>query len=336
MQILLVDDNDDDRLLLRHLIEKHGHTVFEAHDGLDALEIARTRKPNLIISDVSMPRMDGFQLLRTAKQDKTLKSIPFIFYSAIYAGNREKELVTSLGAVSFIEKCTDIHEGWNALKGFLEAGISQSAQGAEKILDDDDEEFLRRYNTLVISKLEEKVREMEKEVVKDKQTVAILMESEQHICSDLKQIEEQLKLTNEELRVRNDALVIPEETLKGVQIILNSMGDGVVVADTGGKFLFVNPAAEKILGAGMKDVTAYTWSDYYAFYKPDMKTPYHTDELPLSKALCGESVTMADVFVKFTKETKSLWVSVTARPLMDEHGVLKGGVAIVRDITERK
>ena len=336
MQILIVDDNNDDRLLLRRLIDKHGHTAFEAHDGLDALEIARTRKPNLIISDISMPRMDGFHLLRTAKQDNILKSIPFIFYSAIYAGNREKEIAASLGAVLFIEKCTDIHEQWNALNGFIEAGISQSAQGSEKILDDNDEEFLRRYNTLVISKLEEKVREMEKEVVKDKQTLELLKESEMNLCSNLKQIEEQLKLTNEELRVRNDEFVIPEETLKGVQIILNSMGDGVVLADTGGKFLFVNPAAEKILGAGMKDVTAYTWSDYYAFYQPDMKTPYHTDELPLSKALRGESVTMADVFVKFTKETKSLWVSVTARPLIDEHGVLKGGVAIVRDITERK
>ena len=336
MQILIVDDNNDDRLLLRRLIEKHGHTAFEAHDGLDALEIARTRKPNLIISDISMPRMDGFQLLRTVKQDNALKSIPFIFYSALYSGNREKEIAALLGAVSFIEKCTDIHEGWNALKGFIEAGISQSAQGAEKILDDDDEEFLRRYNTLVISKLEEKVREMEKEVVQDKQAVELFMESEQNICSDLKQIEEQLKLTNEEPRVRNDEFVIPEETLKSVQIILNSMGDGVVLADTSGKFLFVNPAAEKILGAGMKDVTAYTWSDYYAFYQPDMKTPYHTDELPLSKALRGESVTMADVFVKFTKETKSLWVSVTACPLIDKHGILRGGVAVIRDITEHK
>lgn len=334
MKILIVDDNDDERLLLRRIIEKDGYTAFEAHDGLDALEIARTRKPNLIISDISMPRMDGFQLLRTAKQDNALKSIPFIFYSAIYAGNREKEIATLLGAVSFIEKCTDIHEGWNALKGFIETGISKSVQGAEKILNDDDEEFLRRYNTLVISKLEEKVRELERESAKDKQ-LRLMIGGEQNICSDLKQAEEQLNLTNEELRVGNDKFVMPEETLKGVQIILNSMGDGVVLTDKGGRFLFVNPAAEKILGAGVKDVTAYTWSDYYAFYKPDMKTPYHADELPLSKALRGESVTMADVFVRFIKETKSLWVSVTACPLKDKYGVLKGGVAVIRDITER-
>ncbi|MFO0795753.1 MAG: PAS domain S-box protein, partial [Candidatus Brocadiaceae bacterium] len=336
MQILIVDDNDDDRLLLQRLIEKHGHHCIEAHDGLDALEIARTRKPNLIISDISMPRMDGFQLLRTAKQDNALKSIPFIFYSAIYAGNREKELAASLGAVSFIEKCHDVHDVWNALKGFLEAGTSPSAPEGEKCLVEEDVEFLKRYNAIVVSKLEEKVRELEKESLKSKQTADLLRESEQKYRTLCKQIDEQLKLTNDDLRVRNNELRISEETLKSLQTILNSMGDGLVVADTSGKFLFINPVAEEILGPGMKEVTAYTWSDYYAFYQPDMKTPYRADELPLSKAIRGESVTMADVFVKHVKEQKYSWASVTARPLLDEHGVLKGGVAIFRDITERK
>lgn len=69
MKILIVDDNADDRRLLKLSLEHYGCAIVEAVDGLDGLEKARTHKPDLIISDAMMPKMDGFQFLRTAKDD---------------------------------------------------------------------------------------------------------------------------------------------------------------------------------------------------------------------------------------------------------------------------
>lgn len=154
--------------------------------------------------------------------------------------------------------------------------------------------------------------------------------------TERKHMEEQLKQVINELRKRDQELKVFDESLHGLQAILNSMGDGVIVADLQGKFLYVNPAAEKMLGKELKEVTAYEWSKQYQFYLPDMMTLYIPDKMPLSRAIRGESVDGVEVFVKHVKTSTNLWASVTARPLVAENGELKGGIAVLRDITERK
>lgn len=81
--ILLVDDNGDDALLLRRLLEaKKSYRVFHADNGADGLEQARQRLPDLIISDLTMPTMDGFTLLEELRKDKRTQAIPVIVVSA--------------------------------------------------------------------------------------------------------------------------------------------------------------------------------------------------------------------------------------------------------------
>ncbi len=121
-----------------------------------------------------------------------------------------------------------------------------------------------------------------------------------------------------------------------LQSILNSMGDGVIVVDDQGRFLLFNPAAEQILKIGPKEVPPDKWSEFYGLYLPDMVTPHPSEDLPLAKAIRGEAVTQAQIFVRHTKATEGIWLSTTARPLKDESGRIRGGVAVFRDITERK
>jgi len=78
MKILVVDDIEDSRVLLKTNLEYNGFMVTEAFDGQQALEMVRKSMPDLIISDVLMPVMDGFQLCRNMKQDDQLKNIPTI------------------------------------------------------------------------------------------------------------------------------------------------------------------------------------------------------------------------------------------------------------------
>lgn len=121
MKVLIVDDNDDDRKILKYNFKQHGcEVIFEARNGKEGLALARMHKPDLIVSDGLMPVMDGFHLLRFIKKDEELKSIPFIFYSAIFDGTKEIEFATSLGATKFIVKPIGPEEFWEILKATLE------------------------------------------------------------------------------------------------------------------------------------------------------------------------------------------------------------------------
>jgi PAS domain S-box-containing protein len=120
-----------------------------------------------------------------------------------------------------------------------------------------------------------------------------------------------------------------------LESILASMSDGVVVAGEDGRFLEFNPAAERILGIGMLDISPSQWAEKYQLFLPDRKTPYPTEDLPLARAMRGES--MDDVAIYMSHgAAEGIWLSINARPLRDENGVTRGGVAVFRDVTAQR
>src|SRR5689334_10042229 len=83
-KILVVDDRPINRQFLTTLLKYGKHVLLEAGDGQEALIIARGAKPDLIITDILMPKMDGFDFVKKLKNDQSLADIPVIFYSATY------------------------------------------------------------------------------------------------------------------------------------------------------------------------------------------------------------------------------------------------------------
>jgi two-component system chemotaxis sensor kinase CheA len=81
--ILVVDDSITSRSLERSILEAHGYRVRVAVDGLEALEMLRIEKADLIITDIQMPRMDGFGLVEALKADSALNKIPVIIVSSL-------------------------------------------------------------------------------------------------------------------------------------------------------------------------------------------------------------------------------------------------------------
>lgn len=124
-----------------------------------------------------------------------------------------------------------------------------------------------------------------------------------------------------------------------VESIMTSVGDGVVVADKDGKLVLVNPAAATLVPVnGLKSMPGeqHVWKGDFRPYLPDGVTPYPVAALPLTRAVAGESVDSAELFVRTPLRPNGVWVHETARPILDEKGVVQGGVVIIHDVTEQK
>jgi len=169
MNVLIVEDSPSARKLLRITLEHYGCTVVEACDGVEGLNLAFRHLPDVIISDALMPRMDGFQLLRGLKSNPMLKSIPFIFYSSTYTGEKEAELALSLGAEAFIAKPTEPTKLWEMTCTIMSEWEARQKTPAHPPIDESDEQYLREYSRVVAAKLEEKVGELEEALTLRKQ-----------------------------------------------------------------------------------------------------------------------------------------------------------------------
>ena len=158
--ILIVDDNSQDLTLLQTLLNRHGYGVTAAANGAEALEKARSERPDMIISDILMPIMDGFTLCREWKRDDRLKDIPFVFYTATYTDPKDEEFALGLGAERFIVKPQE----QEVFLGMVEEVFSDHKAGrmaAPCEPQRDEAVFFREYNEALIRKLEDKMVQVE-------------------------------------------------------------------------------------------------------------------------------------------------------------------------------
>lgn len=118
--------------------------------------------------------------------------------------------------------------------------------------------------------------------------------------------------------------------------VLDNMADGVIMADERERFLEFNPAAEKMFGLGATETTSMDWSERYGLFLPDTVTPFPADQLPLTRAVRGESINHVEMFVRHARNPEGAWVLINGRPLTGPDGRPAGGVVVCREITERK
>ncbi|MCP3097433.1 PAS domain S-box protein [Myxococcus sp. K15C18031901] len=120
------------------------------------------------------------------------------------------------------------------------------------------------------------------------------------------------------------------------QSVLSSMGEGVVVADAQGHLVYFNPKAEQLLGQGASGTDVSSWPERYGLFLPDQVTPYPARELPLARALRGESVDQVEIFMRREPRSPGTWLLVNARPVTDATGGPRGALAVFNDITAFK
>lgn len=159
-RVLIVDDKPENLYLLRVLLQGHGCEVEEARHGAEALVRARQTAPQLVISDLLMPVMDGYMLLRQWKADARLKSIPFIVYTATYTEPGDERLALDLGADAFILKPAEPEPFMARIREVLakkERGKLPPARAPRSA----EQEVLEEYSAVLVRKLEEKALQLE-------------------------------------------------------------------------------------------------------------------------------------------------------------------------------
>jgi signal transduction histidine kinase len=159
--VLIADDNEDNLYYLQALFGANGYGVATARNGAEALNLALTAPPSLVIADILMPVMDGFTLCKRWRADPQLAAIPFVFYTATYTDPKDRELGLSIGADEFLTKPQEPE----ALIEIVRRLLSQREAGTlpdRASVAPTSEVFLREYNAALIRKLEDKLVQLEK------------------------------------------------------------------------------------------------------------------------------------------------------------------------------
>lgn len=159
--ILVVDDNAESIYLLRVLLEGQGMEVIAAQNGREALDRAHTLKPDLIITDILMPVMDGFELCRSVRKNEFLRDVPLIFYTATYMGSDDEDFARKIGADAFVVKPAEPEKLIAVVAEVMNRGAPRLAAPEETTAENAD--AFKLYNERLIKKLEMRMAELEAE-----------------------------------------------------------------------------------------------------------------------------------------------------------------------------
>jgi len=117
-KILIVDDNQDSRELTVKVLKNRGYQIIEASDGEEALEKALAEKPDLILMDISIPKINGYEVTRRLKSQADFKATPIIALTA-HAMKGDKEKALEAGCDGYISKPINVHELPDQIKSYM-------------------------------------------------------------------------------------------------------------------------------------------------------------------------------------------------------------------------
>jgi PAS domain S-box-containing protein/putative nucleotidyltransferase with HDIG domain len=156
MNLLIVDDHPTNMKLLRAQLEAEGHAVFEAHDGVDALALLERQRVDAVISDILMPRMDGYRLCHEIRKHARLRDLPIIIYSSTYTSPEDEKLALEMGADKYLKKPASVATLVAALHEVVAQPHAAPRPDALREV-----EVLKNYNERLVSKLKEKNTELQ-------------------------------------------------------------------------------------------------------------------------------------------------------------------------------
>jgi CheY-like chemotaxis protein len=178
MKVLIVDDIEINLDLLEARLEGSGYEVTTAGNGIEALEILKTDSFGMIISDILMPKMDGYQLCRACKKDDTLRKIPFVFYTAIYTDKKDEQFALSLGADRFIVKPMESNSFMEIIEGVFKNHKKGLLTPIETPAEKEEAAYYKQYSERLVNKLEKIMIDLEAQI--EERTKNLKEKTEKH------------------------------------------------------------------------------------------------------------------------------------------------------------
>lgn len=301
--VLIADDNPQNLRLLEAILDGGGYQVAAAANGAEALAQARKQPPCLVVSDILMPTMDGFALCREWQKDERLRSIPFVFCTATYTDERDRDFALGLGARCFLVKPEEPDALLRTIQTLVEKAQRPSpvpTRAPAEAPPEEDVGYLRQYNQALIRRLELKMQQEEK----------INRALEQDLAEQ-KQAEQALRESEENYRT------LFQEMLDGFalhEIICDAQGKPVNY-----RFLSVNPAFERLTGLKASAIVGKTVLDILPHIEP------HWIETYGQVALTGRPAT----FENYSGELQKHFMVTAFRPAPNQFA------CIFVDLTER-
>ena len=231
MKVLIVDDKPENLYLLKILLASKGYEpIIPAANGREALEKLHSEPFDLIISDILMPVMDGFQLCRLCKGDDALKTIPFVFYTATYVDEKDEVFAKKIGADLFLRKPMAPDKFVQSIADLIEV-TQRGRLTPSDPFQMEEEETYKHYSERLVKKLEKKMQDLSGELVQRKK------------------MEKDLKIRHE---ISTIFLTVPEETMyeKVLDLILD------LTASKYGMFGYIDEAGDWVCPSLTKEVWA--------------------------------------------------------------------------------
>src|SRR5688572_33237742 len=166
--LLVVEDIPDILRLLDATLKFKGYRVVTARNGQEALEAIQQERPAIIITDILMPKMDGFSLVHRLRIDPDTRDIPIIFLSATYVAPEDKAFALTIGVTRFIEKPVEVE----AFLPMIEEYLTQGPPDPLEPLDEYD--FYTGYR----KRLEVKLKQKNLQIARDQNLLGTLSEAE--------------------------------------------------------------------------------------------------------------------------------------------------------------
>jgi len=160
MTVLVIDDGASIRKLMRKALELAGHQVCEAGDGMEALAVLEQGPVDAVISDILMPRMDGYRLCYELRRTERFRALPFIFHTATYTTPSDEKLSLDLGADAFLHKPASIPTLLEVLERVTTQPRAPRPEGISPGVESPEADVLRQYSDRLVAKLEKRNLEL--------------------------------------------------------------------------------------------------------------------------------------------------------------------------------
>jgi two-component system, cell cycle sensor histidine kinase and response regulator CckA len=227
LKILIIDDNQDNLISLKAVLRDAfpGVTVFTAVNGPKGIDLAAAENPDVILLDIAMPGMDGFEVCRRLKADKYVRDIPVLFLTAVKSDRLSRIKALEVGGEAFLSKPID------------EAELTAQIRVLAKIKEAN--EFKREEKNRLAALVGKRTRELE-----ESRTAAL------NLLEDLKAENEARKKTEESLR----------ESEAAYRELVENLNDVVFKTDTQGVITYVSPQVKCVLGYSHSELEGQNFS----------------------------------------------------------------------------